>query len=96
MPTFRKKPVEIEAILFSMWTEDGDPVFETEPPQWLLTAMQEPATDVGAVDWNAYGLHIRTLEGRVTAQPGDWVLQGVEGELYPCRADIFAATYEAV
>jgi len=37
-----------------------------------------------------------SLEGTMTAQPGDWIIRGVKGELYPCKPDIFAATYEAV
>lgn len=39
---------------------------------------------------------IPTLEGNHTASPGDWIIRGVKGELYPCKPDIFAATYEAV
>jgi hypothetical protein len=37
---------------------------------------------------------IKTLEGEMRAQVGDWIIQGVKGEIYPCRGDIFAATYE--
>ncbi len=39
---------------------------------------------------------IHTLEGDLTAQPGDYIITGVAGEQYPCRADIFEATYEEV
>jgi hypothetical protein len=38
---------------------------------------------------------IDTLEGRMTANPNDWIIRGVKGEIYPCKPDIFAATYEA-
>lgn len=38
---------------------------------------------------------IPTLEGDHTAEPGDWIIRGVKGEFYPCKPDIFAATYEA-
>ena len=41
-------------------------------------------------------LVIPTLEGDMTASPGDWIIKGIEGELYPCKPDIFAATYEPV
>lgn len=41
-------------------------------------------------------LKIDTLEGTMTANPGDWVITGVKGERYPCKPDIFAATYELV
>jgi hypothetical protein len=39
---------------------------------------------------------IRTLEGDMTALPGDWIITGVKGEKYPCKPDIFEATYERV
>lgn len=40
------------------------------------------------------GIVIHTLEGDMTASVGDWIIQGVQGEFYPCTPDIFAATYE--
>lgn len=39
---------------------------------------------------------IVTLEGTMTAEPGDWIIVGVKGERYPCKDDIFRASYEAV
>lgn len=50
---------------------------------------------VGAADRNAENQFlIRTLEGTMAADPGDWIIRGVQGEFYPCKPDIFAATYE--
>jgi hypothetical protein len=43
-------------------------------------------------DWRV--LMIKTLEGDFTASPGDWIIKGVKGEFYPCKPDIFEATYE--
>jgi hypothetical protein len=43
---------------------------------------------------NVYGLRIHTLEGEMRADINDWVIRGVRGEFYPCKPDIFAATYE--
>ena len=40
------------------------------------------------------GETIKTLEGVMHASPGDWIIRGVNGELYPCKPDIFAKTYE--
>ena len=40
--------------------------------------------------------HIATLEGTMTANPGDYIITGVKGEKYPCKPDIFCATYEPV
>lgn len=87
MAMFRKKPVVIEAYLIT----DDDATQHT--PKWLLDAViagnVEMVNDKGAVS-------IKTLEGTMTADVGDWIIQGVKGELYPCKPDIFAATYEAI
>ena len=45
--------------------------------------------------WHVHGW-IDTLEGGHTVCPGDWIITGVKNEVYPCKSDIFAATYEAV
>lgn len=80
MPTYRKKPVEIEAVQLPI----------TSAPSWLADAM-----DAGTARLFASGAAaIDTLEGTMTAQPGDWIVQGIKGELYPCKPDIFAATYD--
>jgi len=42
------------------------------------------------------GCEISTLEGTMLADYGDWIIKGVKGEFYPCKPDIFEATYEAV
>ncbi len=87
MPQFRKKPVVIEAVL---WNPEGKP---TNLPDWLWDHI---AANPQLFDAAAGGsLTIRTLEGDMIAQPGDWIIKGVKGELYPCKPDIFEATYEA-
>ena len=43
-----------------------------------------------------YRISIPTLEGTMIASPGDYIIRGVQGEFYPCRADIFEQTYEPV
>ena len=81
---FRKKPVVIDAWQFTEETKDQ--VFNQ-------------VTCNCYADWDENGkpvLRIQTLEGEMTANLGDWVIRGVKGEFYPCRADIFEATYEAV
>lgn len=82
---FRKRPVEIEAFI---WTGDHG---QTEDPAWIVEAM-----DRGDVWLEAPGLRIRTLEGVMTANRGDYVIRGVKGEVYPCKPDIFAATYDPI
>lgn len=57
-------------------------------------------TPAGHVIHNADGkpatVEIETLEGKMVAQPGDWIIKGVKVEFYPCKPDIFAATYDRV
>lgn len=83
MAKFRKKPVVIEAVQF-----DG----RREIPGVVVSPVLEPTPD------NPTGVYgqIKTLEGTMTCIVGDWIIRGVKGELYPCKPDIFAATYDAV
>lgn len=85
---FRKKPVVIEA--FEVHPEDNQT--RRLPPGWLVDALMAGTVKPLA----GGGLDIHTLEGVMRAEVGDWVIQGVKGELYPCKPDIFAATYERV
>lgn len=86
MAKFRKKPVVIDAIQFF----PSMPIYEISR---LFSGLEhkdrtfEKKEDV---------LLIHTLEGTMTASAGDWIIKGVKGEFYPCRADIFEATYEAM
>ena len=80
---FRKKPVEIEA-----WQNTEGVQF----PQWLDAAYRTGKVQLGS----GGAVYIHTLEGTMKAAPGDWIIKGVQGELYPCKPDIFAQTYEQV
>lgn len=82
---YRKKPVEVEAF---RWTNRQDQV---EEPLWIVQAI-----DRGIVRVKSPYLYIKTLEGTHRADPGDYIIKGVKGELYPCKPDIFEMTYEAV
>jgi hypothetical protein len=88
---FRKKPVVIEAVQFPGLNGDNpcfDPVIKVFP---------EAAKWKGWLhDDGTWRLDIPTLEGVVTASPGDWIIKGVAGEFYPCKPDIFEQTYEEV
>lgn len=90
MKRFRKKPVEIEAVQLQA---------------------DNPGVVVGWINDNGGEAHMRggpgggskggsvlidTLEGMMQAAQGDWVIRGVAGEFYPCKPEIFAASYEAV
>ena len=82
---YRKKPVVIEAY---RWHPDNEP---SSMPAWLIALV---GLQPERFDTNTGCLAIPTLEGTMTANPGNWIIKGVKGELYPCKPDIFAATYE--
>lgn len=85
MAKFRKKPVIIEAWQFEA------PTFMAQP-HWLSNAMLAGTIYYQGGEKPYYT--IETLEGKMRAVPGDWIIRGVKGEIYPCKPDIFAATYE--
>ena len=91
---YRKKPVVIEA-----WCFHADPFARraTPRPEWLHDAISKDVARFYAADNHGatYGT-INTLEGVMKVDQGDWIIRGVAGELYPCKPDIFAATYEKV
>lgn len=89
MGFYRKKPVVIEAF---QWTGEHD---KTEGPEWICEAIRAGSVRFENVGTPQLALLIDTLEGTLRADPGDWIIRGVKGELYPCKPDIFAATYEA-
>ena len=86
MPRFRKRPVEVEAVL---WTGDN---FE-EISRWADWKVISRWPDGGR---HGRQISILTLEGAMEASVGDWIVRGVKGEFYPCKPDIFALTYEHV
>jgi hypothetical protein len=91
MAMFRKKPVVIEAWQFT-------PENCARPPSWVKGRWEKGRVENGIVTLSKDGedlLFIDTLEGTMSAHVGDWIIKGVKGELYPCKPDIFAATYEA-
>jgi hypothetical protein len=90
---FRKKPIVIEAVLIgtNAGSTSGLACF-TEMPAWLKVALED-GTVRNAVDGES-GVIVRTLEGELHGRPGDWLICGVAGELYPCKPEIFDAIYE--
>lgn len=93
---YRKKPVVIEAFQMT----EARRMDNSEWPNWLNEAWNKNEGDSGALfrkDMDAPMpdlLCIWTLEGVHLVDWGDWIIRGVKGELYPCKPDIFAATYE--
>ena len=87
MSKFRKKPVVIEA---HQWTLDEHQ--RAAIVQWIRDGGHEGVDETGWL--RKHSLAIQTLEGTMIADPGDWIIRGVAGEFYPCKPDIFEATYE--
>lgn len=88
MPKFRKKPVVVEA---TQWLKAGD-----HPSVMSLEAYADKHGLKSPLRYSADAYVIETLEGHHDVTPGDWIITGIKGERYPCKPDIFAATYEAV
>lgn len=86
---FRKKPVVIEAVQlrWDTWSE-----MCTHAGVGRLT----DGKPEGQPNGEKIQLAIPTLEGLMIGQENDWIIKGVQGEIYPCKPDIFAETYEPV
>jgi hypothetical protein len=93
MAKFRKKPVVIEAITFDELVEHGksqvDEAHRVNGMPWSFSYAGHPITHE-----NDDCYIIPTLEGSMNFGRDDMLITGVKGEIYPCKADIFAATYE--
>lgn len=105
MGRYRKKPVVVEAVqlLWTTWSEicehakvgglPGEPhgcYVDNEGASVAADPGPQPDGNPARI-----GLLIPTLEGTMLGVEGDWIIKGVQGELYPCKPDIFEATYEA-
>jgi len=90
---FRKKPVVIEAITFDELVKHGISVDGNivNGIPWSFEYKGQPITHE-----NDDCYLIPTLEGTMRFERGDMLITGVKGEIYPCKLDIFEATYEAV
>ncbi|WP_206002544.1 hypothetical protein [Paraburkholderia antibiotica] len=91
---YRKKPVVVEAFQLPTSPADGSTNKAHEDAVWAFIGWTNKA---GMQNWTSEGdgcIAIETLEGTMTASPGDWIIKGVKGEFYPCKPDVFAATYE--
>lgn len=95
MLKFRKRPVIIEAFQMTIERRWDN----LEWPEWLHKAWNtdgEGSLFIDPDDPDGAKLAIGTLEGVHRVSWGDWIIQGVQGEIYPCKPDIFEATYEPV
>ena len=90
MTKFRKKPVVIEAVQFTFEMAMG----QVDLPGGVEFGGRTSHPGRNELQWHRH--YIETLEGRMSIEIGDWIITGVKGEHYPCKPDIFEATYEPV
>ena len=86
MENYRKKPIEVQAI---QW--DGS--------EEMALVIASNVNFEGMIDFKTGefgGFYIDTLEGRMKVSPTDYVIKGIKGEYYACRADIFELTYDKI
>ncbi len=86
MAKFRKKPIVIEAMQF---TEEA----KERVLRWVTDNSDRSCWAAHDID-DAPIIKIETLEGVMAANIDDWIIKGVQGEFYPCKPDIFDATYD--
>lgn len=93
---YRKRPLVVEAVQLNY--QPGQPLSEKQLaalPVWFHEALNKWWLTEGRIFHHSNGLLvIVTLEGLVEISPGDYVIQGTKGEIYPCKPDIFAMIYE--
>lgn len=87
--SFVKKPIQIQAV---RWYPDA------RLGEWVLGQFvrYQPGKDEYGVEYEPHGCGIPTLEGYMLIQPGDWLVRGLAGELYPCKDHIFRRSYDGM
>lgn len=89
---YRKKPIVIEAVQYN-GQGNLHPRYHGQVPDWMWDGFKR---GVLVASNGTDPLIVQTLEGSMVIAPGDWLIRGIKGELYPCKPDIFEATYERV
>ena len=93
MPKYRKKPVVVEAV---RWTGSNLEEIRNFVGSDLIEECMELFDIKRTLKEMLVDIAIDTLEGTMRVDYGDYIIKGVQGELYPCKPDIFLATYEEV
>ena len=83
---YRKKSVVVEA--FRLWFHPY--------PEWFFDELRARSLCMVLNGTRTKHVKIKTLEGEMIAYKGDYIIRGVKGEIYPCKAEIFEMTYERV
>lgn len=96
---YRKRPVDVEAMQFDGSIESASRIAQWANADVANDLGEDPIfsyTTLGGSDNEAYDAIVVTDHGSVEVNDGDWVIKGVAGEFYPCKAKIFDATYDKV
>lgn len=97
---YRKRPIVISAVQYGLVEYAEEPVGGWRVPvgevypSWLAEAIRDGVVKHEFRSEDYWYFTVSTVEGLMTGGPDDWLIRGVEGELYPCKASVFAATYE--
>lgn len=93
---YRKKPVVVEAYQYK--GEYLDILLGSNVPKWIEDAFHSDVLELTNLEYDGEPkeLYVNTLEGKMLVSIDDFIIQGVNGELYPCKPDIFEKTYEEV
>ena len=83
MAKYRKKPIIIEAFRFQI---------DRFAPDWFMDRVKNNTI----ITYEDGTCNVKTLEGTMKANKGDYIILGINGEVYPCKPDIFKKTYEVV
>jgi len=91
MPKYKNKPVIIEAFKF----------YVDSMPDWFMDKVTSNDIILRNCNYNRYSINeayceMKTLEGTMIGNGGDYIIKGIQGEIYPCKSDIFEMTYELV
>lgn len=91
---YRKKPVEIEAFQYDGDLKGSDGGYYV--PEWAVEAFEEGVLFYNTFEGQPHELFVITLEGIMHVSVNDYIIKGINDELYPCKPDIFEQTYEKV
>lgn len=100
MGKYRKKTIVIEAVQYGYAEYADNPLIlkggVSGDISWIEDAVKNKVVQPVFKSEDYWYLEIKTLEGVMTVSPDDWIIKGVNDELYPCKPDIFEKTYELV
>ena len=92
---YRKKPVVVDAVQFTL--EFNQYSVALEARKHIIEELGIDSKNIWLLTKGGYKLQIRTKEGFYTnVDPGEWLIKGIEGEIYPCPDSVFKKTYEKV